>query len=299
MPPWVTADDGISAIYVHYNQIVDRGVVRWAAVVQANNSLYVPGKETSACQIIYSPSGVASLESLSATASRIFALKGTEPEQPDELRLANMITDEYERALDWKIPKTLTDGFDVVTTIGMIPRAHVPLGILARGYFPILADPETSLAVLVPCSYWEKTFREGWEDDAKQRIAQQQVEYERVEPERLARLKQLKEKCRVEPPLVLTAKAAVALERILTEQGLLLASTWLRVGVTIHSLDHGEYHFNFEQERPSESEYVHFETRGAKVAVDFESLPHLDGVTIDWEDREGQSGFKFLQPAEE
>lgn len=297
-PSWVNGDDQISRIYQNEKQILRRGVVRWAAVVQANNSLYAPGTETSGAQVIYSPSGVAPLDCLLATASRIFALKGTEPDHPEERRLANMITDEYERALDWKVSTTLTDGFDMVTTIAMIARPQVPGRVLAQGYFPILADPETSLALLIPCEYWEKSFRDDWAAEADRRAAERQAEYERAEPERLARLKELKEKCRETPPVTLTTRAAAALDDILIAQKLAKSITWLRVGVQIHSAEQGEYELNFEQDRPSESEFVLFNSRGVNLAVDFDSLPHLQGVTIDWEDQGGQRGFKFLRDDE-
>lgn len=295
MPGWVNSDDAISRIYLSHDQILRDGVVRWAAVVQANNSLYAPGTETSGAQVIYSPSGVAPLDCLLATASRIFALKGTEPEHPEERRLANMITDEYERALDWKVPTTLTDGFDVVTTICMIARPYVPGRMLAQGFFPILANPETMLALLVPCEYWEKSFRDDWAAEADRRAAERQAEYERAEPERLARLKELKEKCRETPPVSLTPRAAAALDDILSAQKLAKSTTWLRVGVQIHSTEQGEYELNFEQDRPSESEFVLFNSRGVNLAVDFDSLPHLQGVTIDWKGEGGQRGFKFLR----
>jgi len=298
MPGWANADAEISKIYQSHNQILCHGVVRWAAVVQANNSLYAPGTETSGAQIVYSPSGVAPLDCLLATSSRIFALKGTEPEHPEERRLANMITDEYERALDWKVPTTLTDGFDVVTTIGMIPRTYVPGRILAQGYFPILADPKTSLALLVPSQYWEKSFRGEWAAEANRRAAQQQAEYERAEPERLARLKELKQRCRETPPVTLTQRAAEEFVKRIVENKLDLDRTWLCVGAQVVSAMPGEYQLRFESERPSESEFVHLESHGVKLAVDFESLPHLQGVTIDWEDEGGQRGFKFLRDDE-
>ena len=43
----------------------------------------------------------------------------------------------------------------------------MPGGILQFSYIPILADPTTRLAMIVPCQYWEPKFRQEWEQAAK------------------------------------------------------------------------------------------------------------------------------------
>jgi hypothetical protein len=79
---------------------------------------------------------------------RAYALKGTRPADPQLRRLADMLTDEMERALDWPIPRSITGGRDVCTTIVMLPREQMPGGLVGLNVFPVLADLATSMAVL-------------------------------------------------------------------------------------------------------------------------------------------------------
>ena len=73
-----------------------------------------------------------------------------------------MLTDELERALDWPVPPSLCGGANAITTIVMPPRILLPLGFLACSFFPILADPETKLAVLVPSGWWPAPLVNRW-----------------------------------------------------------------------------------------------------------------------------------------
>lgn len=73
-----------------------------------------------------------------------------------------MLTDELERALDWPIPRTISEGRDIVTTIVMLPREHMPDGFIGLGHFPILADPKSLLAMLIPHRYWPPDLIAAW-----------------------------------------------------------------------------------------------------------------------------------------
>ena len=49
----------------------------------------------------------------------------------------------------------------------MIARDQVPGGFLAMGYFPIVADPATSLAALIPCSFWPEDLWDEWRENTQ------------------------------------------------------------------------------------------------------------------------------------
>lgn len=56
-PRWLEPGDLISLIYKNYPNIVNRGEVRWAAVIHANSTLFAPGEGDSGAQVVYAPAG--------------------------------------------------------------------------------------------------------------------------------------------------------------------------------------------------------------------------------------------------
>lgn len=272
-PRWLTPADLVSRIYDNQDRILRDGRLRWAAVVHANSMLFRPGGGDAGAQVVYAGEGNLSLAELQEIAARAYALKGTRPADPAERKLADMLTDEMERALDWPVPKALTGGRDVVTTVVVLPRQHMPGGFLGLTYFPILADPATALAVLVPSRYWPDDFRLEWQ-------ANTEVEVRRLE---------------AIPPVTLTPAAAAQARAAAAEQG--SADFWLRVGVTRNAQTKGfDYVLDITAESPDPRADTVNEFHGVRVAVDRESRPYLEGTEIDYRDKEGGAGFVFDNP---
>jgi hypothetical protein len=160
-PRWLEPSDLISLIYKQYPNIVNRGEVRWAAVIHANNTLFAPGEGDSGAQVVYAPGG-APLARVRAWAMACYAVKNTTPADPAVRRLADMLTDELERALNWPVPPGLCGGASAITTVVMLPRELLPLGYLTCPFFPVFADPVTQMAVLVPSAWWPEVLVNRW-----------------------------------------------------------------------------------------------------------------------------------------
>ena len=289
-------DDEISRVYQNEDEIIRDGVVRWAAVVQANTTLYAADPHTSPAQLVYCPAGVAPLPTVQATAANIFALKDTIPIAEDEQRLAEMITDEYIRALDWKVPHSLSEGFDMVTTIVPVPRAHVPEGLLAMSILPILAHPQSYLSVVIPQTFWEAEFREEWKHRA-QEIKQQQLERrQHFEASRRQAAEELKKTKFEVPPVTITQRAAKELSSRMANAGTSSAET--RIRVLANLLDNGSasYNLQFEAMNASQGDDLKFRAHGLHFVVDYEALTQLVGYTIDWMQTDNAEGFEFLSP---
>jgi iron-sulfur cluster assembly protein len=280
---WANIPDPISRIYQAHRQILKNGQVRWAALIQANTNSFAPGKSACPAQVLYSPTLNVKLDHLIDVARSCFALKGTTPEHPEELRLAKMITDEMERALDWPIPSTLSKGYGLVTTIIVPPRKFMPGGILQFPYIPILADPATRLAMIVPCQYWEPGFRQEWQKAAKATIKEWKKKFPAEEIDSSA------------IPIVLTEAAGMQLRKIMNEQSLDLRRSWLRVGVSIGQNYICMYELKFESKIHKRRD-VTCTSQGVQIVVDCESLPLLVGTTIDYEIRPTGAGFLFINP---
>lgn len=155
--------DPTAKLYDHYRQTLKRGVVRWAAVVQANHTLYAPGRWSSMAQVVYAEDEVSLIETCEI-AERTAATKGTMPTDPAVRKVADMLADEMERALDWPLPEALSGGRRAYTTITPVHRATVPDRFMGLGYFPVLADPATKYTAMVPAAYWPEALVEQWRD---------------------------------------------------------------------------------------------------------------------------------------
>ena len=165
-PAGLAPQDPIRRIYARQGRILRDGFVRWGVVVHADGSLFTPGPTAGGAQVVYARKGDVSLADLQDVARRTSALKGTEPADPAERRVADMLADGTQRALDWPVPLSVTGGLDVVTTLVMLPPAHLPGGLPGMNHFPVLADPVSGMAVLVPQRYWPADLIREWQANA-------------------------------------------------------------------------------------------------------------------------------------
>ena len=270
-PRYAHPPDLTYKIYDNYKQILRQGIVRWAAIVQANFSLYEPGPSTSGGRVVYAEDDI-DLDELIWIAKDTSSTKQTTPADPAVRKIAEMLTDEMERALDWPIPAPLANGFRVYTTIVQVERKQVPDGFLGLNYFPVLADPQTKYAALVPSEYWPDSLRHRWMDSTQER----------------------RRHLLAQPVVTLTPFGADAVRTIASEQGL---EDWhLHVGLESDSTAGYSYQLNLSETRRDPTEYVIYEEQGITVAVAWMDAVYLRGVNIDYqEDGQGQ-GFAFHNP---
>ena len=91
-------------VYRDQKKLMEEGEVVVAILVEANGALFKKGFGDGPANVIYA--GERSVENLlpklSELATRIFSLKGTKPEDPDEKKFAGMVSYEYGR--DFPVP---------------------------------------------------------------------------------------------------------------------------------------------------------------------------------------------------
>lgn len=155
-PSWLPHTDELMEIYRHQGTLMRKGRIVWGASVQANTNLFQPGPHDHPAMAIHSadPFFDKNPICLAAIARRLFQLKGTIPNDPDEHRLAEMITNEMERGMGWVVPKSCTEGREVISTSYMVVRQHLPNGVLRCAWYPLLTHPDTAAVMIVPSSYW-------------------------------------------------------------------------------------------------------------------------------------------------
>jgi hypothetical protein len=162
-------DDELIEVYRRQKLLLKQGTVFWGALVQANNRLFKDGPDDHPALTTYSESGAFenSPDKLVDIARRLFRLKSTTPTDPEERRLADMITDEMERGMGWLVPRSCTGGVEVRSTTFMVFRGHIPGRRLASGWFPLLTHPETPAVMIVPCRYWPQELVAKWSEDGR------------------------------------------------------------------------------------------------------------------------------------
>jgi hypothetical protein len=96
-------------------------------------------------------------------AQELFALKHGEPTDPEATRFGAMLADEYERAMGWPLPASMTGGRLVVATTVVFHRKHLPGRKLSNGYLPLLVHRESPAAFVLPGRYWTEELRAAWQ----------------------------------------------------------------------------------------------------------------------------------------
>jgi iron-sulfur cluster assembly protein len=93
--------------------------------------------------------------------------------------------------------------------------------------------------------------------------------------------------------VTLTDKGAEKVREFLGTQGLDVASAGLRVGVRGGGCSGFQYQLAFDEQRDGD---VIFEHSGLRLLVDNQSLPYVDGSTIDYVDSLQGAGFQVNNP---
>ncbi|HYF26195.1 MAG TPA: iron-sulfur cluster assembly accessory protein [Baekduia sp.] len=93
--------------------------------------------------------------------------------------------------------------------------------------------------------------------------------------------------------VTLTEVGATKVREFLASQGADASSAGLRVGVRGGGCSGFQYQLAFDEQRDGD---VIFEDHGLKILVDNQSLPYVDGSTIDYLDQLTGAGFKVENP---
>lgn len=164
-PIWLPASDPLIEHYLCRSFLCEEGGVVWASLVQGNEGLFSPGASDAPAMLIYSfeTSWSDNLIPLEAMAQELFSLKEGERFDPEEEQYGEMLADEYERALGWAIPSSISRDRDVRSTGVMVHRKHLPQRLLTRPFVPVLAHPESRMVFIVPSTYWPDMMLEAFE----------------------------------------------------------------------------------------------------------------------------------------
>lgn len=164
-PTWMKDTDGLSEVFRQQRTLLSQGRVVWGALVQANNLLFEPGPLDHPAMLVYSLDTYfdARPRELRLIGSKVFALKGTAPDDPELNSLARLITEEVDRSMGLQLPPVFSPR-DLRSAVYMVFRQHIPNGVLSCGLFPILTHPSTPVVMILPFEFWPAELTILWRD---------------------------------------------------------------------------------------------------------------------------------------
>lgn len=159
-PPFWVAFDDLKIIPQMQEKLLVEGRIVWAALVQANSSIFTPGKTNYCGNAIY-VSGDTDSEypiSLLEIAGSLYDIKGEITKDPQVQVFSDTLADELDRQMKIQVPHQLTGRDDCFFTTLLFDRKHLPHRVLGGSLFPILINRNSEATLVVPCSYWPKSF---------------------------------------------------------------------------------------------------------------------------------------------
>ena len=159
------AADELYLVFESRKRLLREGNVALGFIVQANEELFLPGDYDLPALVVYCSDRTIPnlLETLAECAHRLFALKHTEPEQAEERKFAEIITDEYGREMRLSVPKAIAEIEGVNLTTIVVFRKDLPHEYLTNSFFPVLTHPNTPAVMILPSKFWPNTILRAWE----------------------------------------------------------------------------------------------------------------------------------------
>ena len=162
---WNTGRKSLNNALLYRKLLLQTGEVVWGHIVQANDTLFRPGRQDAPGEVIYcaDTDSDSDPQSLNEVARRLWQLKGTRPADPAHALLARHLTNEYTRAFGVLVPENLCDFFCAELSTVVFVRADLPNRVLSLPFFPLLVLPN-GVAMPVPSMFWPLPLVQIWNE---------------------------------------------------------------------------------------------------------------------------------------
>ena len=168
-PAWLRSGDGdrLNLLFEHAADLWRNGAVTWGHLVQANNTLFEPGRGDAPGELVFSTADPAAVRpgALADVARAVADLKGTRPDDTVRRALADHLTDEMTRAFGLEVPSGLGALLPCRLSTVLFVRRHLPGGRLACPLVPVVVRKKApNVAAVVPRQFWPPAFAAWWRD---------------------------------------------------------------------------------------------------------------------------------------
>lgn len=166
-PQWMRVHHPYAAIFHEKQELLKRGEIYYAYIVQANDILFRFFPHTNhPAHFLYSTSITAAENPyiLANTGMMLYSYKN-QGDVPEEWReIVDVITDEYDPTpFAFLVPTKSGANIDMHFLPAMIFRKLIPSGVVKSSIVPILALPDKCKSIMIlPKRYWTKAFKKAW-----------------------------------------------------------------------------------------------------------------------------------------
>ena len=123
------ASDKLYMVLESRKRLLREGEVALGIIAQANHELFSSGEYDLPANVIYSSRRTTPnlLSTLGKCAQGLWVLKNTDPDEPDERKFAEIMTDEFGREMRVSVPKEIAGvGGVTLTTLMGVPEGPSP-----------------------------------------------------------------------------------------------------------------------------------------------------------------------------
>ena len=166
-PAWMTASgDPVRIFYEKQETLFRKGRIGWGALVEADDGVFAPGNDDLPGVLLFSEDEYfdARPAELAAIGARLVELKSAGAVGAFEMsRFAQLVRNDSGRPLGVPVPAALSAREPMLSSFVAI-RAHLPEGVLAGAWFPVLIHSSSVVPMIVPATFWPPAMVTAWNE---------------------------------------------------------------------------------------------------------------------------------------
>jgi hypothetical protein len=164
-PVWMSAGgDPVRIFYEKQETLFRKGRIGWGALVQVDDGAFGPGQDDLPGVLVYSDDEYfdARPMELAAIGARLLELKAAGGSS-DLARFAQGVRNDTGRPLGVTVPAALSAKEPLLSSF-MAIRSHLPDGVLAGAWFPVLIHSSSVVPMIVPSTFWPPAMLQAWNE---------------------------------------------------------------------------------------------------------------------------------------
>jgi hypothetical protein len=166
-PAWLASSgDPVGIFYEKQETLFRKGRIGWGALVEADDGVFARGEDDLPGVLVYSEDEYfdARPAELAAIGARLVELKAAGAVGTFEpSRFAQSVRNDSGRPLGVPVPASLSAREPMLSSFIAI-RSHLPDGLLAGDWFPVLIHPSSVVPMIVPHTFWPDAMVAAWNE---------------------------------------------------------------------------------------------------------------------------------------
>ncbi len=164
-PAWMVASgDPVRIFYEKQEALFRKGRIGWGALVEADDGVFAQGEDDLPGVLLFSEDEYfdARPAELAALGGRLLELRAI-GSGSEASRFAQAVRNDSGRPLGVPVPASMNAREPMLSSFVAI-RAHLPDGLLAGAWFPVLIHPSSVVPMIVPQTFWPPAMLAAWNE---------------------------------------------------------------------------------------------------------------------------------------